>query len=538
VESPLETRTTVADRPEEPATTVSPLEALRQDELARTRRVVVVIYLLAGATLAVLPWLGGGDFRRVVVVGLVAGIAAATWLWYLASAPERYRPGPVALVWFVCAAGVCAGVAYFGVFSPAPMVLVLGIYFIGLGQSRWVAAAIYAMSALFYLAAAGAIVAGWIEDPGVLVPTGISTTVRILVIALVETVLVAAAFLGRTSRQATLDAITHLEHAVRRSLQREALLQEAQHDLERALRAGGAGRLTDRTLGSFRLGDVLGRGAMGEVYEAVHVATGHPAAVKVLGPSLREDPHYRERFRREIAAAAALRSPHVVRVIEFGDDSDEVPYLAMERLRGRDLAQHLREHRRLPPPEVVALVTQVARGVDAAADAGIVHRDLKPQNLFLAEEPGGAAWKILDFGVSKLVDGETLTQGQAVGTPSYMAPEQAAGKPVDRRTDVYALGAIAYRALTGQPPFGGRDVPAILYSVVHETPPAPSDLADVSGAVDAVLAVAMAKDPALRFAAAADLAAALTAAVAGSLDDATATRARAALGAHPWSRLR
>jgi len=156
-----------------------------------------------------------------------------------------------------------------------------------------------------------------------------------------------------------------------------------------------------------------------------------------------------------MAVAARLESPNIVHVYEVSPPSAPVPYLAMERLRGTDLASRLRKENRIPSDELVVLLDQVARGLEVARLAGVVHRDLKPHNLFLHD---GATWKILDFGVSKLADSEgTLTGEGIVGTPQYMAPEQASGGQVSHLADVYALGAIAYRCLTGRSPFKGKD---------------------------------------------------------------------------------
>jgi serine/threonine-protein kinase len=309
-------------------------------------------------------------------------------------------------------------------------------------------------------------------------------------------------------------SIERFEEAVRDVAQREALLNEARQELERAAWVGGPGRFTEQNLGSFKLGLIIGRGAMGEVYEGFHNDTGEGAAIKLLHRNVLSDAGQVVRFAREAEAVSRLDSPHVVKVLEVGDATSPIPYIAMERMVGDDLASELRSRRKLPFDEVVDLIQQVARGIDAAADAGIVHRDLKPQNLFYHRSPDGAGcWKILDFGVSKLADGTgTLTRGRVVGTPTYMAPEQARGKDVDSRADVYALGAIAYRSLTGHPCFTGREVPQILYDVVHKMPTQPTRLApELPAAVDAVLAVALAKRPGDRYARATDLARALAA---------------------------
>jgi eukaryotic-like serine/threonine-protein kinase len=449
--------------------------------------------------------------------------------------PARYRQRHVEVVWLSATVAVAAGVIYFGVFSPGPIAMVLGIYFVSLGQNLFMAAAVYLICALTLAGVAGAVIAGALADPGLLHGSYLDVPQQLTVQALVQLILLCTFLLGRASRRATLQTMTDLELAVRAVAQREALLQEARHDLERALAVGGAGRFTGQHLGSFELGDVIGRGAMGEVYEARHRGGGEPAAVKLLHPHVLVSAGHLERFLREMRAAAEIRSPHVVRVLEIGELEAPLPYLAMELLRGHDLAAVLRARRRMSPAAVLDLIRQVGAGLSAAADAGIVHRDIKPQNLFRDERDGVATWKILDFGVSRLRgrDG-TLTQGNVVGTPVYMAPEQAVSAAIDHRSDLYALGAIAYRALTGSPPYRGKDVPALLYSVVHEMPPRPTELAALPAEVDAVLAIALAKDPADRFATATALGDALADALAGRLDPDLRRRAGELSRRAPW----
>jgi serine/threonine-protein kinase len=238
---------------------------------------------------------------------------------------------------------------------------------------------------------------------------------------------------------------------------------------------------------------------------------------------------------REVHIAAELDSPHVVRVLEVGSEGAPLPYLAMERLQGEDLAQILRRERRLKSTRVIELVRQAGRGIAAASAAGIVHRDIKPQNLFLCEGRP-RLWKILDFGVSKRVASDgALTQGEAIGTPHYMAPEQATGNEVDMRADLYGLGAIAYRALTGHQPFSGSDIAAILFKVVCAMPQRPSALVDVDPDVDLALAIALAKTPDKRFDDAEELADALAAALRGKLGDAYRRRAGELLAELPWA---
>jgi serine/threonine-protein kinase len=334
---------------------------------------------------------------------------------------------------------------------------------------------------------------------------------------------------ARASRRSTKDAVTRLEVAVRELAQREALFQEAREDLARALRIGGRGRYTDQTVGCYRLGVVIGRGGMGEVYAAIHVGTGEPAAIKLLYRDAVDDSNDYARFVREAKVAAAIESENVVRLLDAAVEGAERPYLAMECLRGEDLGAILRRERRLSIDDTVEMASQVAAGLAAAHAVGVVHRDLKPSNLFRAErDRGDPVWKILDFGVSTLAGrGGTLTGQNVVGTPAYMAPEQARGGKVDIRTDVYALGALAYRVLTGRPPVSGKDVPAILYEVVHGVATPASQLVEVSDDVDAVLSIAMAKESGQRFETADELARALASARDGDLPDELRLRAAA-----------
>jgi serine/threonine-protein kinase len=266
------------------------------------------------------------------------------------------------------------------------------------------------------------------------------------------------------------------------------------------------------------------------------VTTGAEAAVKLLPLKRLASPEMVARFHREAEIARALSSPHVVRVLDVSPPEAELPYLVMERLHGDDLGHTLREERKLPLRAAVELVQQVAEGLEAARAAGIVHRDLKPSNLFRAGGGGDApVWKILDFSVSKLAGGGgTITNDQAIGTPGYMAPEQARGLDVDHRADVYGLAAVAYRVLTGHATFAGDDVPSLLYRVVHHMPRRPGELQPMPPEVELVLAIGLAKEPGERFPTARELAAALTAAARGELDAWSRSRARTLLADRPW----
>jgi serine/threonine-protein kinase len=277
---------------------------------------------------------------------------------------------------------------------------------------------------------------------------------------------------------------------------------------------------------------------MGEVYEAFSVASGAPAAVKLLPHRELGNPQSRERFVREVASVAKLSSPHVVRVFAASTERDDIPYLVMERLHGQDLAHHLRSGN-MPPSALLDMLVQVGAAVEEAWAKGIVHRDLKPQNLFLADSGGTQTWKVLDFGVAALDDHSgTLTQGKVVGTPSYMAPEQARGERVDHRADVYALAAIAYRWLTGRPVVTGKDLHNALYQTVHVMPQQPSSLAKLHPDVDCVLAIGLCKEPGDRWQTVADLRVALEVALGGNLDPRARRRGADIVGKHPWGAVR
>jgi serine/threonine protein kinase len=271
---------------------------------------------------------------------------------------------------------------------------------------------------------------------------------------------------------------------------------------------------------------------MGEVYEAAHVADGGDAAVKLLRRELLGDRRHVERFLREVRIASSIDSAHVVKVLEASRSIDPLPFLAMERLRGKTLGELLRGGPYSEAP-LGTLVANVGEVIDRAWAAGVVHRDLKPHNLFLTDD---GTWKVLDFGVALLGETSgTLTRGAAIGTPAYMAPEQAKGETVDHRADLYALGAVIYRCLTGRVPFVARDTPALLYAVVHIMPLRPSTFGPISPQVEAFLQIALAKARDARFSSGAELAIAYAAAQQGMLPDALIRRARKLVHQLPWT---
>jgi serine/threonine-protein kinase len=331
---------------------------------------------------------------------------------------------------------------------------------------------------------------------------------------------------ARATRKASLAALADLEKAVRAVAHREALLEEARSDLRRAL-GSNRGRFTDQLIGSYQLGDLIGHGAMGEVYQGVDTRDNTQVAVKMLSRASLGNTQHVERFLRELQTTTSISSPNVVRVLAVGEHP--LPHLVMERLRGRDLSALLKSRGTFDAAAVIDLVRQVADGLTAACEAGIVHRDIKPNNLFLS----GTTWKILDFGVSRvLASTDTLTAGHIIGTPAYMAPEQARGAKVDHRADIYALAAVAYRALTGKAMFKSKELADTLYKVVHTTPRRPSWIVTIPTDVDLALAIGLAKNPDDRFATARELADALEAALGPGVSP--ALRQRAATVKDPW----
>ena len=521
-------------------TTTSPNEAMRLEELSRTQVFLKVAMLTALAGLGI-TFITNADpiGVRVVVAGCVFTLAGAAWMLAIARRPEIYSGRRILMPSLLIALGSFGGVYYWGCASPVAAMITYGIYFFSLGTLAGVIGAMYVLVALLHLALGLAIITGVIEDRGIVSMANLSTLHQIGVIAVIEFLYLITFYTARSSQRVTLAAMSRLEQAVRGVAQREALLAEARAELDRALKIGGPGRFTDQVVGSFKLGVLIGRGGMGEVYEARGVSDQREAAVKLLHAGTLADPTHVQRFIREAETAARLDSANVVRVLEVGTTAGEVPFLAMERLRGHDLAQQLRRSRKLDLGSAAALAQEIAAGLEAARAAGIVHRDLKPHNVFAAEEGEAASgvarrWKILDFGVSKTGGSGTLTKGHVIGTPAYMAPEQAKGDDVDHRADVYSLAAILYRAVTGHPAFTGKDVPTTLYDVVYRIPTQPSLLAALPADVDRVLAIGLAKSPGDRFATATELATWFSAATRDGLAPEQRRRADDLLGRHPW----
>jgi serine/threonine-protein kinase len=522
--------------------------SMRRQDAARARGFARLVGLLCAAGLvsqllvAGEPWLRALFSASMVVLG-----ATAARVWWVTRHPLDYHPALARTFGAVSVGSSLVVSAYVGVLSPAPMVVVLGVAFFAMSDDRVVAFGVPALAAGGYALLAAGVAAGVVPDVGLLATTAthptlpaVPTVVLWVAVALVPVVVLLSVWQARVTRGAIVDALERATEAMREMRAREAQLEEANRDLDFLMRmaAGRAGPYTGLEAGRYVIRHLLAQGAMGEIYAATDGESGQDAAIKVLKPSMLGDEQLVTRFLREGQAASRLEQPNVVTIYEVGTlGANGSPYIAMELLRGHDLGWHLRQRGSLPVDEVVSLAEQVGLGLEAARAAGIVHRDLKPQNLFLAQQHAAApAWKILDFGVSRLAGTTgTLTMDQIVGTPGYMSPEQAGGREATHRSDVFSFGAVVYRALTGQPAFSGPDTPQVLYQVVYRNPPRPSRLVPgLPTDLDIVLAIAMAKDPADRFASALEMAEALKAAAKGTLDATHRVHAQTLLAALPW----
>jgi eukaryotic-like serine/threonine-protein kinase len=234
--------------------------------------------------------------------------------------------------------------------------------------------------------------------------------------------------------------------------------------------------------GKYRIKRLIGHGAMGRVYEAVHAGIGKRFAVKIIHPQFSEQSEECLRFRREAFAVNLVESEHIVQVFDVGRDAKHGLYMILELLVGEDMEQYLAREGTIGPHAAIAIGVQAARGLSKLHAAGVIHRDLKPANIFLARrEDGTTCIKLLDFGISKLEESAITSSvpdgitapGVMLGTPQYMAPEQAEGiTPLDARSDLFSLAAVLYEALSGEPMYRGRTFLEIMVSAVRDqTPP-------------------------------------------------------------------
>jgi serine/threonine-protein kinase len=252
-------------------------------------------------------------------------------------------------------------------------------------------------------------------------------------------------------------------------------------------------------LGDYRIEGKVGEGGMGSVYAAVHPVIGKRAAIKVLRKDLCEDPRSVERFMDEARVVNQIGHPNIVDVFSFGEMLDGRHYLVMEFLKGETLRARM-DRSRLELAEICAILRPLARALDAAHGKGVIHRDLKPENIFLVDIPDEPPRvKLLDFGIAKLVREDhrisRTATGAMIGTPQYIAPEQAKGHAIDAAVDIYSLGGIAFELVTGRPPFVADNAMEVVAKHLMEPPPRPSTLMSVPRELDDVIVAMLAKDP-------------------------------------------
>ena len=511
-------------------------QALEQGAFNRLRvyRVAMLSWCAFGLVAAsVIP----GQMRDRIACWASVGVFVASYLLRdkVGSPTERIKKMfPVAIVQTVGAIGITAGL---GIASPFNAIVVIALFLYALSAPRRHSRVAFGLLAGSYAVLSALVLTGVLSGTGLLAPAPLPFWTQLANALWVEGTYATGFAVGLWARRDSARLVAELERVVRDVAHREALLREAREELARVAKVGGRGPFTNVELGGFRLGDVIGRGGMGEVYAATRLDGTGEAAVKLLRRDILSQTDMVRRFEREASIVASIRSPHIVAVYEVGGEDAPLPYIAMERLRGEDLVTRARARGTLPLAEVRTLVREVCEGLRVAHLSGIVHRDLKPANLFCAELEGGErCWKILDFGVSKLLQSSeaTLTTNQVLGTPHYMSPEQAARRPVDGRSDLYGLGAIAYRVLTGKLAFPKSDVNEVIRCVLEDMPEDPRRLVEMAEDVALWLRIALAKNPEDRFADAADMAAALDAAALGRLPAEMRARARSLLGQQGW----
>ena len=267
-----------------------------------------------------------------------------------------------------------------------------------------------------------------------------------------------------------------------------------------AIAAAPVTGISGSRIGRYRLLERIGGGAMGNVYAAEDDALGRQVAIKVIAADMEDEPETRERFYREARTTARIVHRNIVTLLDIGEDQGRL-YIAMELLHGLPLGEFLRGRVAGAPDTNLDLMIQLCEGLQAAHECGTVHRDVKPGNLFVQHD---GVLTILDFGLAH-VQASTLTAaGMVLGTPSFMSPEQAEGRSVDPRSDIFSASAVGYLLMTGRAPFAAADLPGRLHALLHDDP-APIPETDASAALARVLFKGLAKDPEQRYQRCADM---------------------------------
>jgi len=465
----------------------------------------------------------------------LAGIVALAW-WHWQHA--RHRPGSV-LVWhWVLAAILTVGPALaIGLHSGFAAVVAAFVFAGGMFRGpvrggakdrRWaeVIGICAGHTAAFVLIAAG-VLPDRAEIP-VFMPDvwpGQAVLRHCLVLGIYAAAFAAGRAIDRRHEALSLE----VEAAARDAARAEALLVTAREEIDRAVAGDSGGLFSGLSLGGYEVRRMLGRGGVGEVYEAVHSATGQLVALKLLRRERAAEAWHARRLRSEATALRLVQSAHVARIVDAGDLEGDIPFVAMDFIPGTSLADLLRQRGAIDVRAAGELVRDIGTGLEDVHRAGVLHLDIKPGNLIRA---GAAGWRLVDFGTAQLID----TGGAppiVSGTPSYMSPEQARGAALDRRSDLYSFCLVLYRALTGRPAFAIRD-PADVESAAAVGPPDPRAYAELSRDLGSVLRIGLARRPADRFASAAELRDAFCAALEDRLPAALRRRGAELLAREPW----
>lgn len=288
--------------------------------------------------------------------------------------------------------------------------------------------------------------------------------------------------------------------------------------------------------GRYQVQDKIGTGGMATVYRGQDQVLGRTVAIKTMLPQYANDPSFAARFKQEAQAAAALSSPYIVSVYDWGKDGESY-YIVMEYLRGTDLKSGIRKHGALDSRKVAQIGSQIAQALSVAHRHDIIHRDIKPQNIMV--QPDGNI-KVMDFGIARAKNSSLTTDNSVLGTAHYVSPEQSTGKPLGPTTDIYSLGIVMYEAATGRVPFAGDDAISVAMKQVNEAPQPPSLInPNVDPALEAIILRCMEKTPADRYQSADELARALRDFIAGraTISSNTTVSPRIVTPPQPTSRL-
>ena len=512
--------------------TIAPVRGgLHDAEASRASTIGLVFGIIGLTALLWAPFLSGHPPVRSVYMAALMGFTLANLaVWRIAKSPSRYTVGLFRALGAINLVTAIVAMVFLGPFSPTALAITLGIGFFGHGSDRVGAWCICGTAIVLCLFLLVGVTFGWFPDIGVFKGSEAGIEGQLFMLLMVPMVLLVTLLQAHWSRRAISVAMESAISAVMDVNRKNVQLAEAQAELERLFGDGGLmGRLSGQTVGKYALGPLLGSGSSGEVYDAMDPSDQSRAAVKLLNSPSADHPSMIARFEREGIIARGIESRHVAEVYAYGKSEQGHLYIAMERLDGADLAAILRKRGRISSRAAHRMIRHVCAGLAAAHEQGVIHRDIKPHNLYAHMDPSGRrVWKVLDFGISKWLAGsETLTQaGHVVGTPRYMAPEQARGQALSTRSDIYSLGAVLYRCLTGRPPSDRAGWDAIA-AAAYVRPVRPRELApDLDRQLESVLAVAMAPEPEDRFADAAEFAEAYDRAYRGELDRAFMLRAR------------